>query len=94
MIVTQNDARKLIAAAYGSDFKFRLTIKTTVGVRPVWQTNIGMPTLAWRKLAVDSFKGRKATLPSAVKIGRMLPNGAIDWDYSVSNVAPRGIGGI
>jgi hypothetical protein len=91
MIVTQSDARKIIAAAYGPDFKFRLTIACTVGVRPVWQTNLGIATLAWRKLAVDSYKGRKATAPSAVKIGRMLPNGAIDWNYSVANVAPRGV---
>lgn len=86
MLVTQSDARKIIAAAYGSDFKFRLTVRTTVGVRPVHQTNIGMPTLAWRKLAVDRVKGGPAMLPSAVYIGRMLPNGAIDWDYTVPEV--------
>lgn len=80
MIVTQTEARNIIRSTYGSDFKFRLTIACTIGVRPVHQTNIGMLTLAWRKLAVDSFKGRKGNCPSAVKIGRVLPGGAIDWD--------------
>lgn len=81
MLVTQADARKIIAAAYGSDFKFRLTVRTTIGVRPVWQTNLNMHTLAWRKLCVD----RKGDLPSAVYIGRVLPNGAIDWKYELTD---------
>lgn len=79
-IVTQSDARNIIRSTYGSDFKFRLTIACTIGVRPVWQHNIGAITLAWRKLAVDSFKGRKGNVPSAVKIGRVLADNIIDWD--------------
>jgi len=76
MIVSQSDARKIIAEVYGADFKFRLTARTTIGVRPAWQVNLNMPMLAWRKLTVD----RKGDLPSAVYLGRVQLAGTIDWN--------------
>lgn len=73
MIATLADARRIIAAEYGLDFKFRITKACTVGVRPVYQTNVGMHMLAWRKL--DAGKD------SAVRIGRIHSGGQIDWEY-------------
>jgi len=79
MIVTQADARRIIKEAYGKDFKFRLTTSCTIGVRLVWQVNLNMHTLVWRKLHAD----KKGDIPSAVYIGRLMNNGSIDWDYTI-----------
>jgi hypothetical protein len=77
MTLTEREARAAIQRAYGPDFKFRLTTNCTIGVRPVYQMNVGMHTLAWRKLATGKN--------SAVKIGRVMSGGAIDWDYVVQS---------
>lgn len=71
MIVTAADAKRIIRAAYGPEFAFRLTKQCTVGVRPVYDP---APMLAWRKLATGK--------DSVVAIGRMVANGAIDWEYA------------
>ncbi len=71
MIVTQPDARRIIAAHY-DDMPFKLTAKTQLGVRPVFDPR---PTLAWCKLDT----GRD----SAVRIGQLLQAGGIDWDWSI-----------
>lgn len=71
MIVTANDAKRIIRAAYGSEFAFRLTKQCTVGVRPVYDP---APMLAWRKLAPGPN--------SAVAIGQLCANGAINWEYT------------
>jgi hypothetical protein len=73
MIYTDSQARKIIRAAYGDTFQFRLTTGCQIGVRPVYEASVGLHTLAWRKVA----KGPN----SAVQIGLLLPNGAIDWAY-------------
>jgi len=85
MLVTQADARRIIKEAYGDNFKFRLTTSCTIGVRPVWQVNLNMHTLAWRKLHAD----KKGDLPSAVYIGRLMNNGTIDWDYTFEEFNSR-----
>lgn len=69
MIVTQRDARRIIARAYGDAFPVRLTTGTNVGVRPVWDT---APMLAWRKIVPGKT--------SAVCIGIMDRTGLIDWN--------------
>ena len=74
MIVTQRDAAKIIAAHYGLDFDYRLTTGCTIGVRPVFETQLGFLTLAWRKMAT----GRN----SAVRIGLMRPDCTIDWNWA------------
>jgi hypothetical protein len=74
MIVTQSDARKILARVYPNmGTPVRLTTACTVGVRPVYETELGLPTLAWRKVATGK--------DSAVRIGRFLPGGAIDWSW-------------
>lgn len=73
MIVTRPNARRIIAEKYGSEFRPRFTTKTTIGVRPVYQINLGFPTLCWRSLATGK--------DSAVKIGRLHSGGLIDWDW-------------
>ena len=73
MVLTQRDARKVIAKVYGPDFAFKLTTQCTVGVRPYYQTELGLVTLAWRKLVSGP--------DSVVNVGRLLSNGAIDWSY-------------
>ena len=71
MIATQQDARRIIASLYDA-MPFKLTTKTTIGVRPVYDVR---PTLVWRKLD----KGRD----SAVRIGRMaFPSTDIDWSWA------------
>ena len=74
MILTAAEARAFIAGKYGAEFKFRLTARCTIGVRPCSDPR---PCLAWRKLVAD----RKGDIPSAVYIGRLLPNLTIDWEY-------------
>ena len=72
MIVTARDARKIIAQHYGNDFEYRiLSRSTTLGVRPVLQTTLGYPTLAWIRLSPGQ--------DSAVRIGKLLPDNTIDW---------------
>jgi hypothetical protein len=80
MIVSQHDARRILQKYYGSAFKFRLTTREQIGVRPVFDQGI---TLAWKKLDT----GRA----SAVRIGQVRDMRVgcpvvIDWNWSdVSN---------
>ncbi len=71
VIVTQADARRIIRAAYGEGFAYRLTGRVTIGVRPVSDPR---PTLAWIKVAPVRH--------SAVRIGRLLPDCTFDWQWS------------
>jgi len=78
MIVTQRDARRIIEREYGQDFDFRLLAKSTqIGVRPMWQIELGKVMLCWLKIAPGK--------DSAVRIGRLLPSGDIDWSYEVQS---------
>ena len=70
MIATQQDARRIIASLYDT-MPFKLTAKTQIGVRPVYDPR---PTLAWCKLDT----GRD----SAVRIGHLQPSGGIDWSWA------------
>lgn len=74
MIVTQNDARKIITKHYPG-MPFKLTPKVTIGVRPVIETELGKLTLVWQKL----LPGKT----SAVKIGVLQRNLTIDWNAEV-----------
>ena len=74
MLVTVNDARKIIKKHY-PNMQFKITKSCQIGVRPDYETIIGLPTLAWHKL--DRGKD------SVVKIGVMLPNGSINWNASL-----------
>lgn len=71
MIVTQANAREIISALY-PDMSFTLSKTAQIGIRPVYDPR---PTLVWVKLDA----GRNST----VKIGRILPNLATDWDFSL-----------
>jgi hypothetical protein len=53
MIVTRKAAKRMIRSVYGQEFRFRITARRTVGVRPVHDTG---RTLSWRSLApgIDS----------------------------------------
>lgn len=73
MIVTQSDARRIIAAHYGLEFDYRMTTGCTIGMRPRYQTELGFLTLAWRKLATGKA--------SAVAVGLVTPTGSIDWKW-------------
>ena len=74
MIVSRADARRIIRAAYGPEFAFRILAKScTIGCRPVSDPN---PTLCW--YALDAGKD------SAVKLGVMRPDTSIDWDCSLT----------
>ncbi len=75
MILTPKNARALIAKHYPG-MPFRITTGCTIGVRPVYETAAGLPTLAWTRLN----RGRD----SAVKVGAVLPGGSIDWNTEVS----------
>lgn len=72
MITTQQNARRILAGHY-SWLRIRLTVRTQIGVRPVYETSLGIPSLAWRKL--DAGKD------SSVRIGQLLPNGDIGWNW-------------
>lgn len=72
MIVTRVDARRIIQGAYGQDFKFRVTSKVSVGVRPTYDVR---PMLAW----VSMDRGRD----SAVKLGLIDRTGRIDWSADI-----------
>ncbi len=77
MIVTSSDARRIIARHYGEEFAKGIRFRPhgcSVYVRPSYEAAIGKPTLCSRKL----LPGRD----SVVRIGRMLPSGAIEWDWS------------
>lgn len=74
MIVTPANARKIIAKHY-PDMKFRLTTAVTIGLRPTYFTDLGVPTLAWTKVA----RGKD----SIVKIGVLQQNLTIDWNAEV-----------
>jgi hypothetical protein len=74
MIATQADARKIITKHY-PDMKFRLTTEVTIGLRPSYFTDLGVPTLVWTKVA----RGKD----SVVKIGVLQPNLTIDWTAEV-----------
>ncbi len=68
MLLTPNDARAYIKAAY-PDMPFRMTSRSvTIGVRPVSDPR---PTLVWQRVA----RGKD----SVVRIGTLLPNLTIDW---------------
>lgn len=71
MIATQQDARRIIASQY-DDMPFKLTAKTQIGLRPVYDMR---PILAWCKL---DKRG-----DSAVRIGLMQGSGNIDWNWSI-----------
>ncbi|OGT90129.1 MAG: hypothetical protein A2286_00065 [Gammaproteobacteria bacterium RIFOXYA12_FULL_61_12] len=73
MLVTQKDARRLLAEQYPGMTAIRLTTTTQVAVRPCYETDLGMPSLAWRKVCPGK--------DSAVRIGILLPNSTIDWDW-------------
>ncbi|MBU0501430.1 MAG: hypothetical protein KJ558_10065 [Gammaproteobacteria bacterium] len=75
MIATQKDARRILAAHYPG-LKIRLTTRTQIGVRPVVEMSIGLPTLVWRKLDIGA--------DSAVRIGQLTPGGGIDWGWDAS----------
>ena len=75
MMCTPNDARRIIRAAYGEDFKFRiLSSSTTVGVRPVSDLR---PTLLWKRVS----RGKD----SVVRIGELRRDRSgfltTDWDW-------------
>lgn len=74
MIVTQADARRIIARHYGQEWadKTRLTTDCTVGCRPSYDPR---PNLCWRKLATGK--------DSAVAIGVMVAGGGIDWQAHI-----------
>lgn len=73
MMMTNRDARNFIQKAY-PEMKFRITSKVTIGVRPNYETILGIPTLCWRKLD----KGND----SVVKIGILLSDNSIDWNVA------------
>lgn len=74
---SERDARAIIRAYYGPDFKYRLTAGCTIGTRPVHDTNLGLPTLVWRKLATGNG--------SAVAIGQLTAGGGVDWAWSAES---------
>jgi hypothetical protein len=76
-IYTAKDARAIIRAYYGPDFGFRMTTGCTIGCRPSYQVDIGLPTLAWRKLATGP--------DSAVAIGELKTSGGIDWSWAAES---------
>lgn len=72
MLVSINDGRKFIADNYPG-LKYRLSTKTTIGNRPVFESMVGLPTLAWKRVDL---------LPeSMVAIGLVQPNHVINWGY-------------
>lgn len=71
---TERDAKTIIRALYGPDFKFRFTVGCTIGVRPVHDSR---PMLAWRKAATGKN--------SMVHIGECSRAGAIDWQWAVES---------
>lgn len=71
MRVTPTNARQIIRAHYGESFKFRITTGCTIGVRPIYETQIGLPTLVWSRVVRGN--------DSIVRIGRLLPGLTIDW---------------
>lgn len=72
MIVSVNQARRIIQAHYGKEMKFRITTACTMGVRPNFEIVLGIPMLAWAKIASGD---------SLVKIGKLHPTGMIDWNW-------------
>ena len=71
-IVKVELARKIIKLYYGLNFDFKiLTKSTTLGVRAVYETQIGLPTLAWIKNSDTQM----------VSIGSLNENGTIDWNW-------------
>src|SRR5262245_13713393 len=75
MIVTQRNAREILAKHYGDAAKaFKLRTTTQIGIRPVYEVQFGKVQLAWRKLAAGS--------DSACCVGCVLSDGTIDWDWS------------
>lgn len=72
MIVTQSDARKIIAKHH-PDIKVRLARTLTVVSLPIWEHRAGALALCWHKL--DASPG------SAVRIGRMDANFQPDWSW-------------
>lgn len=76
MIGTKEQARAAIAASYGAEFAASLRFVKRAGatllVRPSYETQIGLPTLVWRKPAAgDTY----------VHVGRLLPGLTIDWSW-------------
>lgn len=74
---TERDAKTIIRAYYGEGFKFRITTGCQIGVRPTYETAIGLPTLAWRRLAPGK--------DSAVAVGAMVAGGGIDWQWAAES---------
>lgn len=72
MILARENAREFIRKQYPG-MAFRITKQCTIGVRPTYEVATGLPVLAWRKLPTDGCR---------VHIGKMLPNGSIDWTYN------------
>lgn len=82
MIVTQKDARRLITASYPG-LLVRLTVRCSIAARPKFEMVLGLPTLAWCKLQ----KGKS----SAVRLGRVLAGGQIDWTWSCEANKPSDV---
>lgn len=72
MITTQTEARRILAAQYPG-LKIRLTPRPQMGVRPVYETEFGMPTLVWRKMAAGN--------DAKVMLGALTPSCDIDWNW-------------
>jgi hypothetical protein len=74
VICTQQDARLTLFAVYGGEVSYRLTTRCQIAACPVHVTQTDTPVLAWRKL--------EAGKDSLVHMGRVLPGGTIDWDWT------------
>jgi hypothetical protein len=71
MIVTRKDARRIISEQFPG-MKFRLS-KCTTFIRPIGDPR---PSLVVRVLHEQADY-------SALKIGQIMPDGSIDWNWSV-----------
>jgi hypothetical protein len=71
MNLAREIARAFIAKQYPG-MKFRLTRKATIGVRPVFEVDLGKPVLVWKKSQFDGCR---------IDIGQLLPGGGINWQW-------------